>query len=202
MTQSERKVKTAKTGGNLATSVTKMFLASILFLNLSYSQSFDLLSAKPVDKIAQSRFFKIDSNKVLNAYEINSFTVPVARIQDSVYLVAGIHASVSAAKNSAVNPVKDFSLDQNYPNPFNPSTTIRFSIGKTAKVSVVLFDMAGREVATLVNDVKVAGSYSVQWNGRTNNGDLAASGTYLYRMLSTADGGSTNVETKKMALLK
>lgn len=191
-----------KRQSNLAKSATIIFIGSILLLSISYSQSFDLLSAKPVDKIAQSRFFRIDSNKVLNAYEIYSFTVPVARIQDSVFVVAGIRASVSAAKSSSVNPIKDFSLDQNYPNPFNPSTTIRFSIGKTAKVSVVLFDLTGREVATLINDVKDAGSYSVEWNGRTNNGASAASGTYLYRMLSIADNGSANVETKKMTLLK
>ena len=202
MTQSESKVKIMKTRSRLAASAAKIFLVSILIISVSYSQSFDLLSAKPIDKIAQSKFFRIDSNKVLNAYDLFSFNVPIARIQDSVYVVAGIHASVSATKKSAVNPVNDFSLDQNYPNPFNPSTTIRFSIGKTAKVSVVLFDLTGREVATLINDVKLAGSYSVEWNGRTNNGDSAASGTYLYRMLSTADGGSTNVETKKMTLLK
>ncbi len=202
MSQSESKVKMMKTRSNLATYATKIFLGSILLLSISYSQSFDLLSAKPSDKIAQSKFFKIDSNKVLNEYDRFSFNVPVGRIQDSVFVVAGIRASVSAAKNFSVNPVKDFSLDQNYPNPFNPSTTIRFSIGKAAKVSVVLFDMAGREVATLINDVKDAGSYSVEWNGRTNNGASAASGTYLYRMLSTTDGGSTNVETKKMTLLK
>ncbi len=191
-----------KRRSNLATYATRIFLGSILLLNISYSESFDLLSTKAVDKIAQSRFFRIDSNKVLDAYDLFSFNVPIARIQDSVFVVAGIHASVSAARNSAVNPVKDFSLDQNYPNPFNPSTTIRFSIGKSAKVSVVLFDMTGREVATLINDVKDAGSYSVEWNGRTNNGASVASGTYLYRMLSIADGGSTNVETKKMTLLK
>ncbi len=202
MIQSESKVKMMKTRSSLAASAAKIFLVSILFISVSYSQSFDLLSAKPVDKIAQSKFFRIDSNKVLNAYEIYSFNVPIARIKDSVFVVARIHASVSAAKNSAVNPAKDFSLDQNYPNPFNPSTTIRFSIGKTAKVSVVLYDVTGREVATLINDVKGAGSYTVEWNGRTNNGDSVASGTYLYRMLATADGGSTNVETKKMTLLK
>lgn len=191
-----------KRRSNLATSAGRILLGSILLLNLSYGQGFDLLSAKPADKIAQSRFFRIDSNKVLNAYEIYSFNSPVARIQDSIFLVAGIRSSVSASKNSPVNPVKDFSLAQNYPNPFNPSTTIRFTIGKTAKVSVVLFDMIGREVATLINDVKDAGSYTVEWNGRTNDGASAASGTYLYRMTYTNNEGSTNVETKKMTLLK
>ena len=180
----------------------KILLGGILFFHISYTQSFDLLSAKPSDKIAQSRFFTIDSNKTLNVYELNSFSVPVARIYDSIFVVAGIHAAVSGAKSSVVNSVKDFSLDQNYPNPFNPTTTISFSIGKTAKVSVVLFDMAGREVATLVHDVKDAGRYSVEWDGRTSSGSSAASGTYLYRMIASSNNGTTTVETKKMTLLK
>lgn len=202
MNQSESRVTLMKTSSNPATYAIKIFLGSILILNFSYGQNFDLLSAKPVDKIAQSRFFRIDSNKVVNAYEIYSFNIPIASIQDSVFVVPGIRASISATKKTAVNPVKDFSLDQNYPNPFNPSTTICFSIGKTAKVSVVLFDLTGREVATLINDVKDPGSYSVEWNGKTITGASAASGIYLYRMLSTTDGGSTSIETKKMTLLK
>lgn len=202
MIQSESKVKMMKTCSSLAASAAKIFLVSILFISVSYSQSFDLLSAKPIDKIAQSRFFRIDSNKVLNAYEIYSFSVPVARIQDSVFVVAGVRAAVSGAKNSSVNPIRNFSLDQNYPNPFNPSTTIHFTVGKSAKVSVVLFDLTGKEVTTLVNDVKDAGSYSVQWNGRTSDGASVASGTYLYRMLATSGDGSTSFETKKLTLLK
>jgi hypothetical protein len=183
-------------------SALKIFLLCIFLVSLSYSQSFDLLCAKPSDKIAQSKFFRLDSSKAVQEYEVSSFSVPVARIQDSLFVIAGIRSSVSGAKNSVGNSVKDFSLDQNYPNPFNPSTAIRFSVGKTAKVSIVLYDMTGKEVVTLINDVKEAGSYNVEWNGRTNNGTSAASGTYLYRMIAAADGGNTTVQTKKMILIK
>ena len=180
----------------------KMFLLSMIFISLSFSQNFDLLSAKSVDKIAESKFFNIDSNKILNAYEIYSFNTPIARIQDSLFIVAGVRSAVSGSKKSGAVPVNGFSLDQNYPNPFNPSTTIRFTVGKSAKVSVVLFDMSGREVATLINDVKGSGNYKVRWNGRTNDGATAASGTYLYRMLASFDDGTTSVETRKLTLLK
>jgi hypothetical protein len=171
---------------------------SLLFIaSAVYGQTFDLLSAKPADKVAQSKFFVIDSNKVLNEYNMFAFSAPVSQIYDSVFEIVGIPATVSAVTNSTANTPKDFSLDQNYPNPFNPSTTIRFNVGKRAKVSVVLFDVTGKEVTTLVNDSKEPGSYSVRWNGAS-----AASGTYFCRMTATADNGSTTVETKKMALLK
>ena len=177
---------------------TKRAVFSLLFIiSASYGQTFDLLSAKPADKVAQSKFFAIDSNKVLNEYNMFAFSAPVSRIYDSVFDIAGITAAVSAVNSNTANTAKDFSLDQNYPNPFNPSTTIRFNVGKRAKVSVVLFDVTGKEVTTLVNDNKEPGSYSVRWNGTS-----AASGTYFCRMIATGDNGSTTVETKKMALLK
>ena len=85
-----------------------------------------------------------------------------------------------------------YTLEQNYPNPFNPATTIRFSIPKSGQVRLKVFDILGREVATLLNDVRDAGNYEVPFDAR-----MLASGTYFYR-LETAGF----VETKKMLLLK
>ncbi len=192
-------MKTTQERTNLAK---RIILALLFVFTASNSQTFDLLSAKSTDKVAQSKFFEIDSNKVLNEYNLFAFNSPVSRIYDSVFEVAGIHAAVSAVNGSSVGAAKDFSLDQNYPNPFNPSTTIHFNVGKRAKVSVVLFDVTGKEVTTLVNDSKEAGSYSVRWNGTSGSGTSVATGTYFCRMLATADDGSTTVETKKMALVK
>jgi hypothetical protein len=192
-------VKTTRKQTSLATRIALMLLFVFTAAN---SQTFDLLSAKTTDKVAQSKFFEIDSNKVVNEYNLFAFNSPVSRIYDSVFEVAGIHAVVAAVNSSNVSAAKDFSLDQNYPNPFNPSTTIRFNVGKRAKVSVVLFDVTGKEVTTLVSDSKEAGSYNVRWNGTSVNGVLVASGTYFCRMLATADDGSTTVETKRMALVK
>ena len=192
-------MKTTRKQSNLVVRI----IASLLFVfTLSNSQTFDLISAKPTDKVAQSKFFNVDSNKVLDEYDMFAFSAPVVRIYDSVFEIAGINSAVSAVNSSNANMPKDFSLDQNYPNPFNPSTTIHFNVGKRAKVSVVLFDVTGKEVTTLVDDDKEAGSYNVRWNGTTSNGTLVASGTYFCRMLVTADDGSKTLETKRMALIK
>lgn len=81
---------------------------------------------------------------------------------------------------------------QNYPNPFNPSTKIQFSIVNRQWTIVKVFDVLGREVATLVNEVKEPGIYTVQWDAKG-----IASGVYLYRLQA-----GNFVETKKLVLLR
>ena len=88
-------------------------------------------------------------------------------------------------------PVK-YDLQQNYPNPFNPTTKIRYSIVNPDVVKIKIYDVLGREVKTLVNEFKQAGSYEVQFNASN-----LASGIYLYRIES-----GNFVQTKKMILLK
>ena len=85
-----------------------------------------------------------------------------------------------------------FSLEQNYPNPFNPTTNIKFSVLQTSLVKIVIFDVTGREVETLVNGNFSSGNYNVSWNA---NG--FTSGIYFY----TLQAGSFT-ETKKMILIK
>ncbi len=86
-----------------------------------------------------------------------------------------------------------FKLEQNYPNPFNPSTAIEFQLNRASHVSLKVFNLLGQEVATLVDDVKQAGSYRVTFDA----GKLS-SGVYFYRL--NADNGL--VASKKMLLLK
>ena len=88
--------------------------------------------------------------------------------------------------------LRDFHLEQNYPNPFNPTTTISYQLPVTSHVQLKILDLLGREVMTLVNEVKSPGTYSVAWNA-----EKFPSGTYFYRL--TADGSS---DMKKMILLK
>jgi hypothetical protein len=83
-------------------------------------------------------------------------------------------------------------LDQNYPNPFNPTTKIQFTIVNRQLTIVKVFDLMGREVATLVNEVKQPGTYTVVFNGSN-----LESGVYFYRL----QAGSL-VETKQLILLK
>lgn len=96
----------------------------------------------------------------------------------------------------------DFALQQNFPNPFNPTTTIAFQVpeiadGGTAKTTLKIYNILGKEIITLVDDLKLPGSYSVAWNAKDKNGLLVPSGIYLYRLQS----GSFAV-MKKMILVK
>ena len=89
-----------------------------------------------------------------------------------------------------------YSISQNYPNPFNPTTKIDFELPYDSKVSILLYDISGREVGKLVNEQLTAGYHNVQFNGSN-----LSSGMYFYRI--NANGGSQNfVTTKKMVLIK
>jgi len=86
----------------------------------------------------------------------------------------------------------EFVLNQNYPNPFNPSTTISYFVPKESFVSIKIYDFLGREVTTLVSEMKSIGSYELRFDASN-----IPSGTYFYTM--TADGYAS---TKKMILIK
>lgn len=89
-----------------------------------------------------------------------------------------------------------YNMSQNYPNPFNPSTTISFDLPFDSKVSLKLFDMTGREVASLVSEFKTAGYHTVNYNASN-----LSSGVYFYRITAEANGKNF-VDTKKMMLVK
>ncbi len=91
----------------------------------------------------------------------------------------------------------DFVLSQNYPNPFNPSTTISYALPKESNVSLKIYDILGKEVASLVNESQPAGTYKVEWKGLNNRGEDLSSGIYLYK-LSVGDKNFT----KKMLFVK
>ncbi len=90
-----------------------------------------------------------------------------------------------------------FNLSQNYPNPFNPSTTIDFTVPKKGKVRIVVYNLLGQQVVTLIDQPISAGVYRAVWDGCNEAGHPVASGIYFYRM--EADNFVT---TKKMILLK
>jgi hypothetical protein len=95
---------------------------------------------------------------------------------------------------------KSFELLQNYPNPFNPSTTISYSLPKSATVTIKIFNALGQEVALLVNERKEAGNYQTTWNASN-----APSGVYFYRLQAgEASTGSARgfVQTRKLLIVK
>jgi hypothetical protein len=118
-------------------------------------------------------------------------------------------SSTSVVKDNSSFP-ESFKLEQNYPNPFNPSTTISFSLPMRSFVSLKVFDLLGRDVATILSEEFSAGVYSRQWNAAA-----LPSGVYFYRLsvvpsarrdlfpTDGRDGQADNfVETKKLILLR
>jgi hypothetical protein len=100
------------------------------------------------------------------------------------------------ANEDPVNPVIT-ALNGNYPNPFNPTTSISFSVREKMPVELVIYNMLGQKVRTLVDGPMDPGNHSVVWNGRDNNGRSVASGVYFFKMHA---GKYTS--TKKMILMK
>jgi len=90
-----------------------------------------------------------------------------------------------------------FGLEQNVPNPFNPTTTIRFSVASDTRVRLIVYDVAGRRVRTLVDENRKADVYKLVWDGHNDAGQPVATGVYFYRMTA---GKFT--QTRKMLLLK
>jgi len=111
---------------------------------------------------------------------------------DSSIWMRPLSEVITGVEKNKNNLPTSFSLWQNYPNPFNPVTTISFSIPKTGFVTLKVYDILGRDIATLVKEYRPAGNYSIKFDG-----SKTTSGVYFYRLQS---GNYT--ETKKLLLIK
>jgi murein tripeptide amidase MpaA len=96
-----------------------------------------------------------------------------------------------------VESALEYSLAQNYPNPFNPSTVISYQLPVNSMVTLKIYDILGNEIATLVNEEKPAGSYEVEFNIYSDEGQNLVSGVYFYQLKARQF-----IQTKKMVLLK
>jgi hypothetical protein len=102
--------------------------------------------------------------------------------------------SLEVIARSAAPPL---ALDQNVPNPFNPSTTIGFALPGPEHVRLDIYDIAGRSVQRLVDNLMQAGHHGIEWNGKDAHGRTVASGVYFYRLTA-----GKQTYTKKMILLR
>ena len=91
-----------------------------------------------------------------------------------------------------------FALANNYPNPFNPATTIKYALPQAADVELIVYNVVGQVVRTLVAEHQSAGRYVVEWDATNDSGHNLSSGMYFYRL----EAGGEFLETKKMLLLK
>lgn len=120
---------------------------------------------------------------------------PAGRIESSRYYTQTYDPVKVYYTTGIENPgvgIFTFALSQNYPNPFNPSTVIGYQLPAAGNVTLKVYDLLGREIASLVNEEKPAGEYEVEFNA----GGLS-SGVYFYRLKA-----GENVETKKMLLIR
>ena len=148
--------------------------------------------------------FNNDGTLTVQGNNFSGTFTPTTVVQNAKWIMASKDSKPYQGFYVKGNPVTDienesnttnivsFRLSQNYPNPFNPTTMIQYSIPKTSMVSIKVYDILGRQVETLVNGQKVAGNYSVQFNGSN-----LSSGIYFYRIES-----GDFVQTKKLVLLK
>jgi hypothetical protein len=111
---------------------------------------------------------------------------------------ASVNTAVSVEETKVLPTA--FGLGQNYPNPFNPTTAISYQLSAVSSVTLKVFDLLGREVATLVNDERGAGTYTAIWDASGS-----PSGVYVYRLqVRTLSGGQRSifVNSRKMVLIR
>ncbi len=160
--------------------------------NLAESESFALSSAV---------FSSSGRSSASSSYSMVSTlgqSLPIGPSAGTNYsLYAGFWNETNPVATEAKETPLAFSLSQNYPNPFNPVTTIDYSIAGKTQVGLVIFDVSGRRVRTLVREKQLPGGYSVVWDGRNDGGRPVATGIYFYRLTA-----GRNIKIKKMVVLR
>jgi hypothetical protein len=109
----------------------------------------------------------------------------------------GIEKNILFEVGPIRTPATALMLHQNSPNPFNPRTIIGYSLPEQCRVRLEVFDVTGRSVKVLVDEIQPGGSHSVDWDGRQTNGTAAASGVYFYRLIV----GKTRL-SRRMVLIR
>jgi hypothetical protein len=147
-------------------------------------------------------------NSYYSSYFINEYTGYLAGTNGLI--IKTVTGGITSVTKTGANTPKFFLLEQNYPNPFNPSTKIKFSIpyspfegqrsslleGK-GDVKLVVFNILGQQIAELVNQQLLPGTYEVEWPAPSGDASGFASGVYFYSLITESFR-----ETKKMVLIK
>jgi flagellar hook assembly protein FlgD len=123
----------------------------------------------------------------------NTVTVSIEDIQTLQFAnVTGIEAS-----EEIQNVIQSFKLKQNYPNPFNPTTTIEYELPENSDVIVSIYDINGRLIKEVLNNVQSEGVHKVTWDGTNQNNTPVASGIYVYTVRF-----AEQLHSRQMVLLK
>jgi hypothetical protein len=119
------------------------------------------------------------------------------RLDEAKLLIDYESGHTDVEEDETASHIEGFELSQNYPNPFNPETQVSFSLPEEAKVSLAVYNVSGQKVRTLLDSGLPAGSYTVTWDGKDNQGISVASGVYFCRLQA-----GEKVSTKKMTLVR
>ena len=179
-------VKNTGTADLNVTSITIIGVDSLYFrvdttsftLTPGDSQFVDI-SFTPTDTVSYSALLNIESYGGNTSVALTGLGIAVVSVDQATGLPA------------------DFALAQNYPNPFNPITQLRYDLPEQAFVTLTIYDLLGRNVATLVNQIEDVGYKAVMWDGKDDHGRSVSAGVYLYRIKA-----GDYIQTKKMILLK
>jgi len=151
----------------------------------------------------------VDSTPVLGTYRlrvgrgytgtVNYWDIPPFRGKLDDIKVYNFPASgiTGVNENVQLGIPHEFVLHQNYPNPFNPTTEIQFSVPREDNVKLVVYDLLGRQIRTLVDETMHAGDHRVRWDGSDDAGRSVATGVYFYNLKS-----GDKMAVRKMMLLR
>ena len=156
--------------------------------------------ADPFPGTGTKNSFNATSSPNSDSYLAGETTVAIATIFEIGLVVTAdfnVGLATGIGDNEGKNVAENFHLKQNYPNPFNPETHISFTTKTNAQVSLVIYNIIGQAVATLIDASLTAGEHTIIWDTHSSSSGDVSSGVYLYRL--TVDGYT---QTKKMLLLR
>jgi hypothetical protein len=157
-----------------------------IFVSTNYADSF--LPYKSLDSIIVGIYKKPGSDKLYTATKNDIYEITSTSIKSIKHIITSVSNKFPVPQS--------FILYQNYPNPFNPSTTISYEIPKSGLVQLKIYNILGREIATLVNENQSAGEHSIIFNPQKTKNSIS-SGIYFYRLKF-----GSSVLSQKMILLK
>jgi hypothetical protein len=128
-------------------------------------------------------------------YYVGPFRGRIDNVKLYNYAAAGITTGVPGSDETGT-PFT-FSLEQNYPNPFNPTTRINYTLPSAVQTELIVYDILGRQVKTLVNELQHAGEHHIQWDGTNASGKPVGTGVYFCRLVA-----GSNEKVTKMMMMK
>ena len=154
----------------------------------------EIVSTEPAVVFTTVDSFFVDQNAAeAGAYEYWITAVDMSGLESDP---SNSVSAVLSADESLGLPT-EFALRQNYPNPFNPSTQIRYALPEETRVTISIYDLMGRKVRTLVNDVQSAGYRTAMWNATNDMGRPVSAGVYIYSIHA-----GDFIQNRKMVLMK